>query len=187
MSKVKFISKDEKLKSLEELAGVWGVGPNVALKFYNYGIHSVQELRENGQHLLNKLQKIGLQYHDDISQKIPRSEVEEIYEKVKETTERLFPDKKLIIETCGSYRRGRPSSGDVDVIITTESLYDELNTTRNMLPSIVEALEDDGFLVEKLGALRYSHNGSQTLLGICKLQGDSRLNRRLDIKVYPRS
>ena len=56
-----------------------------------------------------------------------------------------------------------------------------------MLPSIVEALEDDGFLVEKLGALRYSHNGSQTLLGICKLEGDSRLNRRVDIKVYPRS
>ena len=139
-------------------------------------------------HLLTKLQVIGLKYHEDIIQKIPRSEVKLIFEAVERATLALFPNKKLIIETCGSYRRGKVSSGDVDVIITTESNYDEVNQIRGMLPAIVEKLEEDGFLVERLGALKYSHTGSNTIFGICKLQDDpSRLFRRLDIKVYPRS
>ena len=45
MSKLQHLSNDEKLKSLEELAEVWGVGPNGALKLYNHGIKSVEELR----------------------------------------------------------------------------------------------------------------------------------------------
>ena len=53
--------------ALEELAGVWGVGPNVALRLYNHGIRTVQELREKGEHLLTKMQLKGLKYHDDIS------------------------------------------------------------------------------------------------------------------------
>lgn len=65
MSKVKFLQSDEKLKILEELASIWGVGPNLAVKLYNIGIKSVSDLRENQQHL-NKLQVIGLKYHEDI-------------------------------------------------------------------------------------------------------------------------
>ena len=97
----------------------------------------------------------------------------------------LYPDKKLIFETCGSYRRGKPSQGDVDILVTTESLVDEYNQIKGMLPKIVEQLEKEGFIKERLGSLRFSHTGSQTFLGICQLPG--KINRRLDIKVYPRS
>ena len=31
---------------------------------------------------------------------------------------------KLIVETCGSYRRGKEQSGDVDVLISVDSLSD---------------------------------------------------------------
>ena len=55
-----------------------------------------------------------------------------------------------------------------------------------MLGKIIDKLETDGFLVERLGALKYSSNGANTLFGICKLH-DKPLHRRLDIKVYPRS
>ena len=45
LNKVKYLQNDEKLVSLEKLAEVWGVGPNGALKLYNQGIKSVDELR----------------------------------------------------------------------------------------------------------------------------------------------
>ena len=65
MSKIKFLQSDEKLQILEELASIWGVGPNLAVKLQNVGIKSISDLRENQQHL-NKLQVIGLKYHEDI-------------------------------------------------------------------------------------------------------------------------
>jgi DNA polymerase lambda len=55
-----------------------------------------------------------------------------------------------------------------------------------MLRNVVETLEDDGFLKERLGSLRYSGHGAQTYLGLCQLEPDKPC-RRLDIKVYPRS
>jgi DNA polymerase/3'-5' exonuclease PolX len=72
MSKVEFLSTDKKLKAKEELSSVWGVGPSGADKLFSLGIASVQDLREKGTQYLNKLQRIGLQYHEDIIQRIPR-------------------------------------------------------------------------------------------------------------------
>jgi nucleotidyltransferase/DNA polymerase involved in DNA repair len=106
MAKVEFLSKDAKLQSLETLAQIWGVGPSGALKLYNHGIQNIQQLREKGQHILTKLQIIGLKYHEDIIQKMPREEAFKISEKVKETATILIK-KKLIVHTCGSYRRGK--------------------------------------------------------------------------------
>ena len=100
---------------------------------------------------MNKMQKIGLKYHEEIKQRIPRDEVAEISETVKTTLKQLYPHKPLIIETCGSYRRGRPSCGDVDILITTEDPHDEYNQVQGMLRLLVEKLEAENFLKERLG------------------------------------
>ena len=70
---------------------------------------------------------------------------------MKTTVESLYPRKKLIIEACGSYRRGRASCGDVDILITTEDRHDDYNQVRGMLQEVVTKLEEEGFLKECLG------------------------------------
>ena len=57
------------------MQGVWGVGPAAAQKLYDKGFKTVDDLREaerKGESPLSNLQKIGLQYYDDLREKMPR-------------------------------------------------------------------------------------------------------------------
>ena len=86
------------------------------------GITSIDELQNKQDEVLNETQKVGLQYYDDILQRIPRSEIEEyksIFKKVFDKIIKDIPDSKM--EIVGSYRRGAESSGDIDVIITSSN------------------------------------------------------------------
>ena len=107
----------EKNNPVNILAEVYGIGPKKAKDLVDQGITSIAQLREN-QQLLNDIQKVGLQYYEDILKRIPRSEIEDY----KEIFDKAFPkgtDGKM--EIVGSYRRGAQSSGDIDVIITSNS------------------------------------------------------------------
>ena len=109
----------EKNNPVNILSEVYGIGPKKAKELVENGITSISNLREN-KHLLNDVQKVGLQYYDDILKRIPRSEIEE-YNVI---FNMIFPkvaDAK--IEIVGSYRRGALNSGDIDVIITSESSH----------------------------------------------------------------
>lgn len=111
----------EKNNPVNVLADIYGVGPKKAQELVDKGITSIAELRNN-QDLLNDIQKVGLKYYEDVLKRIPRSEIEEyktIFESdfQKQTTN--TPDSKF--EIVGSYRRGAQSSGDIDVIITSDS------------------------------------------------------------------
>lgn len=111
------ILEREKNNPVNILAEVYGIGPKKAKDLVDQGITSIAQLREN-QGLLNDIQKVGLQYYEDILKRIPRSEIEDY----KAIFEKAFPkgtDGKM--EIVGSYRRGAQSSGDIDVIITSNS------------------------------------------------------------------
>jgi len=62
---------------------------------------------------LSKMQQIGLKYFDDIEQRIPRAEVAELHRHLEAIATRLFGGSVRII-VCGSFRRGKKSSGDCD-------------------------------------------------------------------------
>lgn len=109
------ILEREKNNPVNILAEVYGIGPKKAKELVEQGITTIAQLREN-QQLLNDVQKVGLQYYEDILERIPRSEIGE-YKKI---FEKAFPkgtDGKM--EIVGSYRRGAQTSGDIDVIITS--------------------------------------------------------------------
>jgi len=69
------------------------------------------------------------------------------------------------VETCGSYRRGRQSCGDVDILITRK---DDKPIT-GMLEKLLVYLEKEDFLKERLGTPRVSDRGSEMYMGVCKL------------------
>ena len=119
----------EKNNPVNILAEVYGIGPKKAKDLVDQGIMSIAHLREN-QNSLNDVQKIGLQFYEDILKRIPRSEIEDY----KSIFDKSFPkgsDGKM--EIVGSYRRGAQTSGDIDVIITSSDPNIFTNFVNNLI------------------------------------------------------
>ena len=109
----------EKHNPVNILAEVYGIGPKKAKELVDNGITSIEQLRAN-QDLLNDIQKVGLQYYEDVLKRIPRSEIDE-YAALFEADFKKVVTANSRFEIVGSYRRGAQSSGDIDVIITSDS------------------------------------------------------------------
>ncbi|TMW55055.1 hypothetical protein Poli38472_013817 [Pythium oligandrum] len=168
-----------RLRTLVEMSRIWGVGPATAAKLYNMGYKTMDQLRKDADKVLNFQQQIGLNYYQDFLTKIPRSEVTEIEKTVVDEVHRLLPNATAL--ACGSYRRGKPSSGDCDVLIT-----DPDSEECDILPTLLERLHAMGFLTDDLTHVSDHRMGRcDSYMGVCQLRKDLP-HRRLDIKVYPR-
>jgi DNA polymerase beta len=110
----------EKTNPVNILADVYGIGPKKAKELVDKGITTIEKLREN-QQLLNEIQKVGLTYYEDVLKRIPRSEIEEYEQFFDNNFKKVSNTPKSRFEIVGSYRRGAQSSGDIDVIITSEN------------------------------------------------------------------
>ena len=115
------ILEREKNNPVNILGEIYGVGPKKAKELVEKGITTIEKLREHPE-VLNDVQKVGLKYYEDILKRIPRSEIVE-YEKIFDADFKKISggDSKSRMEIVGSYRRGAESSGDIDVIITSET------------------------------------------------------------------
>ena len=109
----------EKNNPVNILADVYGIGPKKAKELVDNGITSIAQLREN-QQMLNDIQKVGLRYYEDVLKRIPRSEIED-YKTIFESDFKKVATSDSKFEIVGSYRRGAQNSGDIDVIITSDS------------------------------------------------------------------
>jgi NAD-dependent DNA ligase len=113
------ILEREKNNPMNILADVYGIGPKKAKELVDNGIKTIEQLREN-QQMLNDVQKVGLKYYEDILKRIPRSEIQE-YEQIFDRDFKKVATAHSHFEIVGSYRRGAQSSGDIDVIITSDA------------------------------------------------------------------
>ena len=146
------------------LTKVYGIGPKKAKDLITQGITSIEKLREN-KNALNDVQKIGLNYYEDILEKIPRSEIDE-YKIVFDNVINSINIEGSKYEIVGSYRRGKQISGDIDVIITNE------NDNKKIFDTFIDELKDKGILIEILT------RGKSKSLTISKLPG--KVARRID-------
>ena len=130
---------------------------------------------------LNSHQIMGVKYFYDITQKIPREEVQRAEKLLKNAAKHMNPD--LQITLCGSYRRGRAKSGDIDCLITHPDIktMDELdNYPINLLSKYVEFLTKLDFLVDHL-----TDNGRSKYMGFCVIPKKTPVARRIDIRFIP--
>ena len=135
------IIEEERGKPENILSDVYGVGPKKAVELVQMGITSIAKLRERQDEVLNKVQKAGLKYYEDIMERIPRSEIDE-YVGVFQKTFDSISESGDRYEIVGSYRRGAAASGDIDVILTS--------TRPSFFDKWIDALLATGVIVEVL-------------------------------------
>lgn len=167
--KLRAIEK-EKENPLLIFTNIYGVGPKKAQELIKKGITTISQLREH-QEELNDKQKLGLQYYEDIEERIPRSEIDE-YNKV---LTKIFAQLKVpnaSMEIVGSYRRGAKDSGDIDIIITDKT------GNKDLLVAFVKKLVDEGIILHKLT------DGKTKVLCIAQLPGKT-VARRVDLLYTP--
>ncbi|KAL5547164.1 hypothetical protein UlMin_006851 [Ulmus minor] len=105
LSKLEHFETDEKARTISLCGEVWGIGPATALKLYEKGYRTLDDLKNESS--LTNAQKLGLKYFHDIQQRIPRHEVQEMESLLKTAAEEILPEV-----------RGEASCGDMDIIIT---------------------------------------------------------------------
>lgn len=166
---------DPKQEAINLFAGVWGAGPTTAEAWVSQGLKTLEDLKNHGK--LTRQQEIGLKYYDEFLERMPREEAGQIEEVVKNAALEINPGLEAF--ACGSYRRGKPTCGDVDVIVS----HPDGKSHEGVMTKLLDSLKSSGFLTDDL---TFAENGEhRKYLGVCKLPGENTKHRRLDIIVVP--
>lgn len=123
-------SGQNQIVAVKELSEIYGIGPVKASEFYvKHNITNLKQLIDADKKGLIELtdqMKLGIKYKDKLKTKIPRILIARLDIFVHDTLYKL--DKKFISVVCGSYRRGKDFSSDVDILITNKNLKSKEDT-----------------------------------------------------------
>ena len=163
----------EVVKKSEELLKCHGIGPAKLKELQSYGISSVAQLREaikKDPHILSPVQTLGLKYYEPLLLRIPRAEMEQ-HEELLQKAIAPFQKGKTVrrADLVGSYRRGAPTSGDIDVLLEGEDptiLIDLMHSLRSYIVGVLA-------------------HGARKVMAIVQLKGHP--ERRLDLLLTPHS
>ncbi|KJE89724.1 polymerase [Capsaspora owczarzaki ATCC 30864] len=152
--------RDPRLKVILEMSQVYGVGPTTAQKLYAKGIHSMDQLRAQASQL-PPIMQIGVKHYDDLLKKIPRAEVTLIGTKVYHFAKQI--NSGVLVAICGSYRRGKDTCGDVDILLS----HPDGRAHTDIYNRLIPILKRDGLLTDHLSE---GHDGTQhKYMGICRV------------------
>lgn len=161
----------EKIKDIKDprkiFMDIHGVGQKKANDLVKEGFKTIDDLRKSDvDSILNNVQKKGLKYYEDIQKRIPYEEIIEHEKFLKSLLNSI--DKSADLTIAGSYRRKKPDSGDIDVLINTPSVKN--NSIYN---EFIDKLVETGYLVDELS------RGQKKYMGLCNI--NSGINRRIDL------
>lgn len=175
------------VKACLELCGIHGVGPVTARSLFAKGYATVADLRARApENLLTPAQKIGLKYYEEFKERIPREEVGFIATAVREAAN-TFQKDEVHCYCVGSFRRGKETSGDIDVLVACR----DYSLANELLMHILSDLRPggtsprSGILTDDLLVGDHTYMGVAALLKPLKDDDDKPpIHRRVDIKVY---
>jgi len=154
-------NKVDKKKIIEELTSVFGIGVKIANKYMNeFNIKNITELKEAHDKSIIKLTDemlIGLKYIDDLRRRISYIDIKNIESVLQNLLKQYYPE--LIMKICGSYRRVRETSGDIDILLTCKE-----PKCNDYLRKVVDLLTEKTYLVDHL-----TKKGLTKYMGICHL------------------
>jgi len=168
------------LKEIKNLSSTFGIGRKKAYELITkYNIHSIDDLKKTKIDLPENI-KVGLKYYDEYEKKIPRSEMIKYEKKIKQILNKL--DKNFIGTICGSYRRGKLESGDIDLLIVHPKIQKmedkQSDKLVNVFKEVVNEFKKKGLIIDSL-----TENYKNKFMGFCKLK--NKPVRRIDIRFLP--
>jgi hypothetical protein len=171
------------LNYLDELEEVYGIGHKTAISlFKKYNIKSIKELKKLYKSGLidNLPQNIikGIQYYGKIKENIPRKEIDKIDNYLSITLSKI--NKELFGIICGSYRRLKATSNDIDILLVHPSIKTKKDMKKiNYLNLFIEKLIKDKFIIDSLTDVTVPTK----YMGLCKFNNNP--IRRIDIRFIP--
>lgn len=180
--------KQTTINQIQDLSQVIGIGPSNAKKFVlQYGIKNIQDLKkaiDKGKIKVTDLIKLGLKYYGIVEGNIPRDEITETEIFLANEAHKIDPDLEIMI--CGSYRRGKLTSGDIDLLMyhpdvktSKEIINPEKYGVVSFLEIFINTLTDKKFLLDHMTDDNYKIK----YMGFCKYKKYP--VRRIDIRFVP--
>lgn len=175
------------LSYVNQLDEIYGIGQAKAIELYkDHGVKSIEQLKElvaSGKIELPQNVLLGLKYYDIAKEKIPRSEMEKHDVYLHNVLLKL--DVNLFGILCGSYRRQKETSNDIDILIIHQNLITEeqvANSKINYLNKFVVQLKKNKYIVDSLTR----DDVPTKYMGLCNLvDKNNNLIRRIDIRFVP--
>ncbi len=190
----------EKEKILQEKMAIFTqipwIGDIKAKQLIDLNINTIEELKKrkddkivgkgkNKLTLLNSAQQKGLEYYEQILERIPRSEIDKyktlltnIFLETLEDNNKDAENNKF--EIVGSYRRGKTESGDIDIIITSKQ--DDKTIFNKFLDKLDDKKKDATDKAKIIKA--FLTRGEKKVMVIGKLS-EKNIARRLDFLYSP--
>ena len=157
--------KQKNISDFNKLQTITGIGPAKAKQLIEKQISFDDLIKNPSESMLKELthhQLIGVKYYHDLLKRIDSSLINDIEKYLKKF------DFKFNI--CGSYRRQKENSGDIDILILEE---------KKTLKDIVKLLIQDKFIIDNL-----TDDGKTKYMGICKTSKSHAM--RIDIRLIPK-
>ena len=179
LAKLEELKRKPDVKAILELSGVWGIGTETARKLHREDrVSTVAQLRALAARQPGKLsanQHVGLRFYEEFKERIPRDEVEALAGHVEDAVAAVCPGCSVTV--AGSYRRGKTSCGDIDVLLCPSEEFIRggsqgapgatVDTVENILPAVLARLRTRGVVTDDLST------GTVSWMGVARLP-DSR-------------
>ncbi|KAG9098903.1 hypothetical protein FRC06_005858 [Ceratobasidium sp. 370] len=144
------IASSERFQILSQFTAIHGIGPAKAREHYEAGCRTVEDLvkvyESKRKGPLSAGVLAALELRDELSARIPRSEVESIAQRIFNELDAIQPGCEYTI--CGSYRRGKHDNNDIDIVFTHQTA----GTERHLCTRLIDRLLKIGVITHVLSA-----------------------------------
>lgn len=193
LSRVTMLENDPMYKTLNAFTKVWGCGIELAKRWYTLGYRSIKDLRAaaagNSLERCTAMISLGLKYYGDLLKPVAREQMENAHLCFRQATESFVQEEGLEVTLCGSYRRGKASTHDVDILCTSTS-----TDLRQVARRIIAALSASGFLMDHIDSVSEGKSKGKSDWGkvksvmvMCIVKHSNEQIGRADLKLYHKS
>jgi len=175
----KNLNKEYTIK--DQLLSVIGVGESLTNRLIKeYKVETIKQffdLVSTNKIKISNTIKLGIKYYNKLKLNIPRQEITKTLDFL--LKELSILDDTIIIQICGSYRRQKLTSSDIDLLVTTPTiLTEDLNEEKLIIQKIVKRLHESQFLIDDI-----TSDSTNKYMGFCKY--NKLPVRRIDIRFIP--
>lgn len=143
IKEIQHFDKPQIKSNLTDIIGIGKKNQNILIN--KYKIHNIRQLIDAHNKKKIKLSNTilkGIKYHKVYKKNIPREEIKLIYEYLK----KIIPQfsKSIIFNICGSFRRKKKNSNDIDLLISSK------NKDEHILGSLIIYLKKKKFIIDSI-------------------------------------